>query len=107
MGDPTMWMTRESLDALKSLTGTQRRAVRFAVLEWHAVARSEGYEPSHFWRGFNAYVMQSAALGRLLSGSPLFVDRPPAEGGYPAYDAMTEQGAAVRIRLDEEVSEDD
>jgi hypothetical protein len=99
-GNPATWvMTQERLDALASLSDVQRRAVFDALIEWHTVARSEGYEPNLFWRGFPAYLLHSAALERrLMAGSPLFVDRPPQPGGYPDYEAMEEVGAALRIR---------
>ena len=102
MGDenPAAWeITQERLDALASLTEVQRRAVFDALIEWHAVARAEGYEPFGFWDGFPAYLMHSAALRRrLMIGLPLFVEKPPRAGDYPDYKAMGRAGAAVRVR---------
>jgi hypothetical protein len=57
-----------------------------ALIEWHAVARAEGYEPDQFRTGFSAYL-------------PLFVERPPlTAGSYPDYGAMKNAGAALRVR---------
>ena len=102
MGDenPAAWeITQERLDALASLTDVQRRAVFDALIEWHAVARGESYEPLGFWGGFPSYLMHSAALRRrLMVGLPLFVEKPPKSGGYPDYRAMEKAGAALRVR---------
>jgi hypothetical protein len=86
-------------DALASLTDAQRRAMCDALIEWHAVARAEGYEPDQLRTGFSAYLVHSAALRRLMAGLPLFVERPPlTAGSYPDYGAMENAGAALRVR---------
>jgi hypothetical protein len=89
-----MRMTRESLDALASLTSIQRRAVRLALCEWQSVASAEGYEPNRFWTGFAAYVSHSAALQRLMSGSPLFVEGISRQG-----EARHRREYAARARV--------
>lgn len=98
MNVPTTWLAREDLRALASLTDSQRHAVRMALYEWQEVAEAEGCGVRATWRGFGAEVGHSAALRRLLSGSALFVDRPPlTAGSYPDYARMRAAKAPRRI----------
>jgi hypothetical protein len=96
-------MTSANLEALESLSGDQREAVRFALYEWHSVCAAEGYEGGDFLKGFPAYVGHSSALARLMRGQALFVDRPPlTDGGYPDYKLMGSAGASLRVRPPDE-----
>jgi hypothetical protein len=93
-----LWMSREHLDALEALTPTQRKAVQLALIEWHTVGTAEGRGGMAGWRSFQADVLHSAALRRLMRGAPLFIQKPRTELGYPCYSEMEAADAPVRIR---------
>lgn len=66
------------------------------VLEWHAVCQeNDVYRGS--WRGLPANLLHSFALARMMSGTPLFVERPPTRSGYPDYEALAHGEAPLRI----------